>query len=363
MRVLLAVALLVSLGLAGCGGNDKDTDRDGLTDRFERGGWLVRIDYLRERVEYRTHSDVSGDDSDGDGLTDSEEFLLGIDPAKADTDQDGLTDCQEERHTNRTECEAPPEGVDADGGYGTDPKRADSDPGSGRFVRRDGWFTDHTDTLANGPETGDGLSDGEEVLGYLVAVPGGERRVQTNPRDADEDDDGLGDGEEREYLGDPTVPDTDGDGCEDGGDLFPERNENLHPGLLEFTLRVGHARANVRFNIDVGGSNLLVPPGGTLPVEGGQTLDLRPYQDVGTKPGTCTFPAFAPNVPLTVVVEDVSATGSRQLDTWSTTPGDTPEVSWDVRSASLSWTDGSAAPQPALLSGQDGVLRLQPRVS
>lgn len=50
-------------------------------------------------------------DTDGDGLTDDEEVLLGTDPLNADTDSDGLTD-GEEVNT-----------------YGTDPLNADTDAG------------------------------------------------------------------------------------------------------------------------------------------------------------------------------------------------------------------------------------------
>ena len=59
-------------------------------------------------------------DSDGDGLSDEEELLLGTDPYNPDTDGDGLTDYEEVRI------------------YGTDPLNPDTD--------------------------GDGYLDGEEVL-------------------------------------------------------------------------------------------------------------------------------------------------------------------------------------------------------
>lgn len=80
-------------------------------------------------------------DTDGDGLTDQEEEILGTNPLKADTDGDGLTD-YEEVHT-----------------YKTDPLKEDSD--------------------------GDGLSDYHEVRIYL-----------TDPLIADTDGDGHNDGEE-----------------------------------------------------------------------------------------------------------------------------------------------------------------------
>ncbi len=100
-------------------------------------------------------------DTDGDGLTDSEEEALGTDPHDADTDDDGLSDGDEVLVG------------------GTDPLDADSDA--------------------------DGLFDGEE--GILLG---------TDPLDADSDDDGLDDGTEVLDAGtDPLNADTDGDGVGD----------------------------------------------------------------------------------------------------------------------------------------------------
>ena len=353
MRVVLAVLLMLSLALAGCGNKtDSDEDGDGISDKEERRGWLVRVDYLRERVEYVAKSDAHNSDSDNDGLPDNEEFLLGLDPSVADTDKDGLTDCQEERHTNATECENPPAGLDADGGYHTDPLKADSDTGSGRFVRREGWFTDSTGTLPDGPIAGDGVSDGDEVLGYAVTVAGGATRtVKTDPRDADHDNDGLGDGEEREYRGDPTVPDTDGDGCDDGGDPFPDREELLNLGLLDFTLAPGRADTDFSVHIGVASTGKTIPASGTLHATASQPVDLRGHT-VEMRPGSCTFPAFEPDVIVTVTVFPKQGT----LDATSRTG----PLHWNLRTAQLSWEDGTLVEAPVSMSGLDGVIRLAP---
>jgi len=79
-------------------------------------------------------------DSDGDGLSDSEEQVFGTDPTSADSDGDGLTDKEEIT-------------------LGTNPLRRDSD--------------------------GDELTDGEEVNTY-----------KTNPLKTDTDGDGYSDGTE-----------------------------------------------------------------------------------------------------------------------------------------------------------------------
>lgn len=98
----------------------------------------------------RTYAVSGGElDSDGDGLTDAYERMIGTDPFNPDTDGDGLFDGEE---------------VNV---YSTDPLNPDTD--------------------------GDGLSDGEEVLIY-----------STDPRDRDTDDGGVSDG--HEVIEDSTNP-------------------------------------------------------------------------------------------------------------------------------------------------------------
>jgi hypothetical protein len=103
-------------------------------------------------------------DSDGDGLTDSEEERLGTDPFNPDTDADGLKDGDE---VNR----------------GTDPLNPDTDA--------------------------DGLSDGNEVS------------LGTDPLRPDTDGDGLLDGQETPPCPNPLDPDSDRDGIIDGRDMDP----------------------------------------------------------------------------------------------------------------------------------------------
>ena len=60
-----------------------DSDLDGMPDAFERA---YDLDIGR---------DDSGDDEDGDGVTNIDEYRAGTDPTNPDSDGDGLTDGEE----------------------------------------------------------------------------------------------------------------------------------------------------------------------------------------------------------------------------------------------------------------------------
>ncbi len=127
-----------------------DSDGDALPDIWE----LANFPDLAQSGE---------DDTESDGLTNSEEFNLGTDPNLADTDGDGLSDAAEFNQ------------------HGTNPTLADSD--------------------------GDNLSDRQELEGDPA----------TNPMVADSDGDELTDGDEVLTHGsNPLIADTDGDGYKDG---------------------------------------------------------------------------------------------------------------------------------------------------
>lgn len=116
-----------------------DSDGDGMPDEWEIANGLNPFD----------PSDA-GQDPDGDGLTNLQEYKLGTNPHVADTDGDGLSDGEEVK-------------------LGTNPLVADTD--------------------------GDGLTDGQEVA------------LGTNPLNADTDGDGIPDGIEVKIGTNPLVPD------------------------------------------------------------------------------------------------------------------------------------------------------------
>jgi len=189
-------------------------------------------------------------DSDGDGLSDFEERCQhGTDPLSSDTDGDGLPDVWEVRYgldptsaENHNGADGDPDG-DAmpnmlELSFGTDPTKADTD-GDGMSDRWEAaWGLDPLNSEGdNGPD-GDPDMDGVPNSAEYV--------LQSNPRKADTDDDGLDDWfewtwgfdpcyagdaewdcdgdwltnrEECEWGTDPWNPDTDGDGKSDGWEV------------------------------------------------------------------------------------------------------------------------------------------------
>ena len=159
MQILLFTTLI------GCRDTNSKTISDGVDDTN-----LVE-NLTEEDTEDTDTNDSNSDniDNDNDGLTDSEEELLGTDPNNPDTDGDGVTDKDEET-------------------VGTDPTNPDSDE--------------------------DGLSDGDELI------------IGTDPNDSDSDDDGLSDGEEINQGTDPNSEDTDGDGVSDSDEIINGTDPN-----------------------------------------------------------------------------------------------------------------------------------------
>jgi len=145
-------------------GNGAPNDDLGLTDVH---GWAFGILETSGEVTYYIDNFELAVDSDGDGLTDADEDVLGTDPLDPDSDDDGLTDGDEVA-------------------LGTDPLDADSD---------DDGLTDG-DEVARGtspslPDSdSDGITDGDEVA------------LGTDPLDADSDDDGIIDGSDPDVIAD-----------------------------------------------------------------------------------------------------------------------------------------------------------------
>ena len=153
----------------------------------------VRI-YNRELTAVEVISIMTGvrleTDSDNDGIPDDIEVFLGTDPENPDTDGDELTDGEEFNV------------------YGTDPIETDTD----NDALLDSDEVLHETDPNNSDTDGDGLFDGEEVL------------LGTNPLSADTDSDGMPDDWEVMNGLDPNQDDSKED--KDGDNLTMERNMN-----------------------------------------------------------------------------------------------------------------------------------------
>lgn len=159
-------------------------------------------------------------DTDGDGLRDYIENLIGTNPKKADTDGDGLPDGYEYMYLN------------------TDPLKQDTDDNDVKDSEED--FDE------------DRLTNIEEYL------------LGTDPFSCETDGDGLLDGDEVNIYGtDPLNPDTDNDGVLDGDEILLGLNPNdsldgetpVTQVISEEEMRVNRYNDNFKISIDVDASN------------------------------------------------------------------------------------------------------------
>ena len=209
--------------------SDADSYQYVITEDFQTKYFKVSIpNDFGETIESvpfvvtKTEDEYSVDflDSDGDGLPDIYENMIGTDLNNPDTDGDGLTDYQEVYIT------------------GTDPTKYDS-------------VTDGVSDADADPDE-DGLTNAQEI------------ELGTDPQNDDTDGDGLKGGEEvNDYHTDPLNPDTDRDGLPDGDEphigldpLKPDTDDN---GVLDCDEYFEQTVDQSRFDSDLFEDNLAVP--------------------------------------------------------------------------------------------------------
>lgn len=189
-----------------------DSDRDGMTDSYEASHGLDPLD-----------ASDAGQDFDGDGLTNLEEFQRQTDPHNPDSDGDGVNDAADAFPTNSAET------LDSDG------------DGMGDNYERAAGLDPFDPTDAGLDPDGNGLTNLEEFLaGYLVDTDGDGLTNDIDPDDdgdgvdddldafpynpnesADSDGDGVGDNQDQMPLDPMEVRDSDGDGIGDNADNCP----------------------------------------------------------------------------------------------------------------------------------------------
>ncbi len=191
-----------------------DSDGDGTSDydtyaqKYNAGQVFAPVSPAPEEAPPSAGEEPSEQaaDSDGDGLSEARERVLGTDPLNPDSDGDGL-----------------PDGLETT--WGSSPLVADTDG--------DGLPDAHEHLLGTNPgdvdTDADGFSDADEVWISF-----------TSPAQADTDGDGLSDSQEL-WLNppsDPKHPDTDNDGLTDFEEinaprLFPGFPHRLDPTLAD----------------------------------------------------------------------------------------------------------------------------------
>jgi len=276
---------LNTLGATGSAGsgetdpNNPDSDNDSLTDGDELNGTgpLAGIGVsdpldtdtddggTEDGTELLADStnpvatnggDDAAADPDGDGLSNAQEGVIGTDPNDPDTDDDGIDDGSETGNdasvdvtdTDPLDADSDDDGVldgaellgadDLPGsGDETDPLRADTD-GDGLF---DGTEIGVTVPAPAGSSDGTGVSFGGTDTSVNNFIADADPTTNTDPTDADTDNDAINDGMEDTNLngavdasapiGDSTTssgpgdetdannPDTDGDGLLDGNEI------------------------------------------------------------------------------------------------------------------------------------------------
>ncbi len=227
-------------GIYGSSDDGRDSDGDGIADGWDTDGDLIgdydetRVGWdvlVEEQLVRRVYSDPVAADSDLDELDDKFEMTFGMDPRKRDTDGDGLTDTDEVNGNVPVLPIDPYDGsspglVDHNFRYATNPLDADTDD-DGIRDGREAWLgsnpNDPDDASSVLDSDNDGLSDLEELQGWQVVTTDLDGNVTTiPPGDCSTDDPPVCNSTAHS---DPNNPDTDGDGLPD----LLEKFLNSHP--------------------------------------------------------------------------------------------------------------------------------------
>ncbi|TFH09771.1 MAG: hypothetical protein E4H14_03830 [Candidatus Thorarchaeota archaeon] len=188
--------------------SNTDWDGDGLTNAQELAGWEINVEFSStDNRTFTVTSDPRLNDTDFDGLSDYQEYLLGSNPNCPDTDVDGTQDL-EERWRQTHPGERYYRGLSP---VFLENLSLDSTIGPNLTL----WDSDN-DLLADGREISFGsnpsMTDSDfDTLSDLI-----EFNINSDPNNVDTDDDGADDALEYSYGTSLLLQDSDGDFWFDG---------------------------------------------------------------------------------------------------------------------------------------------------
>ncbi|KYF54673.1 hypothetical protein BE08_20070, partial [Sorangium cellulosum] len=209
---------------------DADSDDGGVSD----GNEDINLDGAVDAGESDPNDpadDLPIVDTDGDGLVDEIEVLIGTDPEDADSDDDGVLDGQEPNYSDDHDGDGLINALDPDSDgdglfdgteLGLPCDNAATDAGAESCIAD---ADPETTTNPLDPDTDDGgVSDGAEDANHNGAVDEGETDPNAPDDDVvagDRDGDGLSDAIEEMLGSDPDDADSDDDGALDGQEVDP----------------------------------------------------------------------------------------------------------------------------------------------
>jgi len=220
----------------------KDTDGGGKSDGSEDTNRNGKVD-ANETDPNNAADDMNAIDSDGDGLSNAAETLIGSNPQDADSDDDGLRDGDEPNPTADTDRDGLINVLDSDSDNdglfdgtesGNDCSHPETNPAT-RACVPDADPATNTRPLNRDTDRG-GKSDGAEDANFNGSINAGETDPNNSADDqvaVDTDGDGLSDAQEAFIGSNPMDADTDDDGLLDGleanptGDTDGDRLSNI----------------------------------------------------------------------------------------------------------------------------------------
>lgn len=208
------------------------------------GGGTVRGGFL---MPANPIPNATANDSDGDGMNNTEEAVIGTNPYSSDTDLDGISDRDEVRvhRSNPRMNDADGDGLsdqDEINKYHTNPNKSDTD-GGGTCDHQEvdggtnpldpaddhSWRDFDNDHVRDDVEISQGTDPRGTDKDYDGLTDVYEAEKGTNPALSDSDGDGLHDNYELQMGTNPAAADSDGDGLNDDVEL----RENLNPNSAD----------------------------------------------------------------------------------------------------------------------------------